>query len=72
MKTPDWICADGTHVNLNAMSSQHVRNVVDYIVRGTGDLGDLSRPGCSGFTNDEWLLLCQSELTLRARRRTYE
>jgi hypothetical protein len=72
MQTPLWICADGTPVDLSAMSSLHIRNVIVYIERGTGELGDLSRPGCGGFTNGEWLLLCRAELFRRSRRSEHE
>jgi hypothetical protein len=68
MQTPTWICADGTPVYLSAMSSLHIRNVLSYIERGTGEFGDLSRPGCNGFTNAEWMLLCRAELIRRSRR----
>lgn len=57
MQTPNWICADGRPVPLGLMTTRHIRNAYEYLQRGTGVLGVMARPGCSGFSNREWLLL---------------
>jgi hypothetical protein len=66
METPLWICSDSTAVRLSEMSTAHVRNALLYLQAGTGEYGPMLRPGCSGFTNSEWLRLFEAEL----RRRT--
>ena len=38
-----------------------------YLQVGTGEYGPMNRPGCAGFTNREWLLLMEAELTRRAQ-----
>ena len=67
MQTPFWICADATPVRLNEMSTEHVRAVLRYLHVGAGDKGPMLRPGCSGFTNAEWLRLLEVELRRRSR-----
>ena len=67
MQAPFWICADGTPVRLSEMSNEHVRAVLRYLHAGDGDKGPMLRPGCSGFTNGEWLLLLAAELRRRAK-----
>jgi hypothetical protein len=67
MQTPQWIRADGTAIRMSAMQTSHVYNALRYIQQGTGNLGPLTRHGCSGFTNGEWERLFQAELVLRAR-----
>jgi len=49
------------------MSSDHIRNATNYLRVGTGEYGPMLRPGCSGFTNGEWLLLFAAELLRRSR-----
>lgn len=66
MQTPEWICADGTPVRLSEMSTEHVMNVQRYLRAGTGEYGPMLRPGCSGFTNAEWLVLLEAEVRRRA------
>jgi hypothetical protein len=66
MRTPDWIDAYGRHIQLSAMTFDHIRNAMRYIVRGDGELGPLLRGGCSGFANAEWVRLMEAELMLRA------
>jgi hypothetical protein len=65
MQTPLWICADATPVRLSEMSVAHVVNVLRYLHAGDGEYGPMTRSGCSGFTNGEWLQLLQAELRLR-------
>lgn len=67
MQTPDWIDGYGRPIPLATMSSSHIRNAMRYIQAGNGHLGPLLRPGCSGFTNGEWILLMATELMRRAR-----
>jgi hypothetical protein len=67
MHTPDWVTASGEHIPLANMTDDHVRNVMRYLVKGDGEFGPMVRPGCSGFTNDEWRRLCAVELTRRSR-----
>lgn len=68
MQTPEWVTASGEHIPLANMSDDHVRNVMLYLQVGDGEFGPMVRPGCSGFTNAEWLHLCAAELSRRARR----
>lgn len=68
METPEWIRADGTLIRLSEMSTEHVMNVQRYLREGTGEFGPMVRPGCSGFTNSEWLLLLGAELLRRRQR----
>jgi hypothetical protein len=49
------------------MPSDHVRNAANYLRVGTGEYGPMLRPGCSGFTNAEWLQLFSAELARRSR-----
>lgn len=67
MLTPLRECADGTFVRLGAMSTPHILNARTYLITGTGPFGPMLRPGCSGFTNQEWIRLFEAELLLRAR-----
>lgn len=66
MQTPLWICADGTAVRLSHMSTAHIVNVLRYLHAGGGEHGRMTRTGCSGFSNDEWVQLLQTELSRRA------
>lgn len=68
MVTPAWICADGRAVFLSAMSNSHIHNARTYLLTGDGPHGPMLRPGCSGFTNAEWVVLFESELLMRSRR----
>lgn len=67
MQTPLWICNDSTEIRLSAMTNEHIMNVIRYLRAGTGELGDMLRSGCDGFSNGEWLALLQAELQRRAR-----
>lgn len=67
MLTPKWECADGTTVRLGAMSTSHIVNARDYLLTGTGPYGPMLRPGCSGFSNAEWIQLFEVELLRRSR-----
>jgi hypothetical protein len=67
VKTPDWICNDGTAVCLSSMSNSHVLGAWTYLRSGTGPYGPMLRDGCSGFTNVEWLVLFETELLRRSR-----
>lgn len=67
MLTPEWECADGTTVRLGAMSTSHIVNAREYLLTGTGPYGPMLRPGCSGFSNCEWIRLFETELLRRAR-----
>lgn len=67
MRTPVWICADGTTVRLSNMSTEHVRAVLRYLHVGDGDKGPMLRPGFDGFTNSEWMLLLETELRRRSK-----
>lgn len=67
MLTPKWVTAAGEEIRLGLMTSDHVRAVIRYLRVGNGDLGPMTRPGCAGFTNAEWILLCACELARRAR-----
>lgn len=66
MLAPFWICADGTAIRLAEMSTEHVRAALRYLHAGSGDKGPMLRPGCSGFTNEEWVTLLEVELRRRA------
>ncbi len=68
MKTPNWICNDGTAICLSAMSTSHIQDAWAYLRTGTGPYGPMLRWECSGFTNAEWLLLFETELLMRSRR----
>jgi hypothetical protein len=68
MNTPAWVTASGEHIPLGSMAEDHIKNVMRYLLAGDGDHGPMTRPGCSGFTNGEWLRLCAAELTRRHRR----
>lgn len=67
MRTPDWICADGTPVNLGFMSTAHILNARAYLLTGTGPHGPMLRMECSGFTNAEWIRLFETEVLRRLR-----
>lgn len=67
MITPEWTTHSGQRIPLASMSDDHIRNVVLYLTRGDGEHGQMLRPGCSGFLNSEWLLLCAAELRRRQR-----
>jgi hypothetical protein len=67
VKTPYWICDDGTAVVVSAMSSAHVFNALTYLRTGTGPHGPMLRWGCSGFTNAEWILIFETQLLVRSR-----
>lgn len=67
MLTPEWECADGTAVRLGSMSTSHILNARCYLLTGTGPYGPMLRPGCSGFTNREWIRLFDAELLRRSR-----
>src|SRR4051812_4800820 len=67
MQTPAWVTNDGRAISLSTMTTAHVQNVLAYLHAGDGERGPLLRPGCSGFTNAEWLVLMAAELTRRAR-----
>lgn len=49
------------------MADDHIKNVMGYLATGDGQYGPMTRPGCSGFSNAEWLQLCAAELTRRHR-----
>ena len=66
MLTPEWVCNDGLPVRLGVMSTPHIVNAMAYLLLGTGPEGPMLRPGCSGYSNREWILLFETEL----RRRT--
>jgi len=70
MLTPDWECADGTTVRLGNMSTSHILNARVYLLTGTGPHGPMLRPGCSGFSNREWIWLFEAELLRRSRMST--
>jgi hypothetical protein len=67
MLTPEWECADGTTVRLRLMSTSHILNARQYLLTGTGPYGPMLRPGCSGFSNLEWIRLFEAELLLRSK-----
>lgn len=67
MLTPKWVTSRGDEVPLALMSDAHIQAVIRYLSLGNGDLGPMLRSGCSGFTNEEWLMLCASELARRSR-----
>lgn len=69
MKTPLWICNDASEIAISQMSDEHIVNVLRYLRDGDGDRGPMVRPGCSGFSNAEWIQLLTSELRRRARQR---
>jgi hypothetical protein len=66
MLTPKWVTATGDEIPVSLMTSAHIRAVLRYLCTGDGDHGPMNRPGCAGYTNGEWRLLCASELTRRA------
>lgn len=68
MNTPDWVTASGEHISLASLSDDHIRNVMRYLEAGDGEFGAMLRPGCSGFSNAEWLRLCAVELKRRNQR----
>lgn len=68
MLTPEWECADGTTVRLGAMCTSHIVNARKYLLTGTGPYGPMLRPGCSGFSNLEWIRLFDVELLRRFRQ----
>lgn len=65
MLTPLWIRANGKPVRLGQMSTAHILNVLRYLRTGDGEYGPMVRPGCSGFTNAEWMQLLEAELRYR-------
>lgn len=67
MQTPDWECADGNTVRLGSMTTSHILNARVYLLTGTGPHGPMVRPGCSGFSNREWIWLFEAELLRRSR-----
>jgi len=67
MHTPHGSPRQARRYALTAMSEAHIRNVVVYLALRDGVHGPMTRPGCSGFTNPEWLRPCAAELTLRQR-----
>lgn len=67
MKTPQWVTSSGERVALAQMSDAHVQAVMRYLTTGDGEYGRMERPGCSGFSNAEWVQLCAAELLRRAR-----
>ncbi len=60
MQTPAWICADGRAVPISAMSNLHIQSARTYLLTGDGAQGPMLRPGCSGFTNAEWVYCLKS------------
>jgi hypothetical protein len=67
LKAPFWVTASGEEIALALMPSDHIRNAANYLRVGTGEYGPMLRPGCSGFTNAEWLHLFSAELARRSR-----
>lgn len=65
MRTPIWICHEGTRIRLSDMSAEHIGNAIRYLETGEGEHGPMLRAECSGFTNSEWIKLLRAELQLR-------
>lgn len=55
-----WLTQAGNYVYPEDMTQQHLQNTLAMLRKG-----GLKRPGCSGRTNDEWLVILEEE----ARRR---
>ena len=68
MKTPEWICNDGSAICLSAMSTSHIQAAWAYLRTGPGPYGPMLSWECSGFTNAEGLFLFETELLRRSRR----
>lgn len=67
MLTPAWECHDGSTVCLSSMTTLHILNARVYLLTGNGPHGPMLRPGCSGFSNREWVWLFEAELLRRSR-----
>lgn len=67
MQTPEWLTADGVSIHLPVMTSDHLRNAMEYIRRGNGQYGPLVGLGVNGFTYEKWRVLMANELACRAR-----
>lgn len=58
----EWVPDRGPPIPLGLMSTAHVRNCIAFLLSG-----QMVRPGCSGFTNAEWLMIFRCELVKRIR-----
>lgn len=67
MRTPDWVTANREYIPLSSMTSGHILGALKYVIEGDGEYGPMTRNGCSGFTNAEWILLFRTELLRRSR-----
>lgn len=65
MKQPVWVTRDKRRLYPTQMTSSHIHNTIAMIK--SGRMAAAGRIKCSGFTNDEWVRILQTELVRRAR-----
>ena len=71
LRLDEEFSALGTRIVATMVAIGDIRNAMHCIQVGNGRLGPLLRPGCSAFTNAEWLRLMAAELTRLARAGGY-